>query len=90
MKSPTAAVQKSDLLPAEEELDRLLNAQFAPALPPSAPAAVGDPDLARVLDAGLAFDDLDIPMEAELLDEPESDDVEHPVSNPDSTHRRNH
>lgn len=52
-------------------------------------AAVGDPDLARVLDAGLVFDDLDVPMEAELLDEPESDDVENPVATSNPADRRN-
>jgi hypothetical protein len=32
-------------------------------------SASGDAELARVLDSGLEFDDLDIPMEAELLDD---------------------
>lgn len=89
-KAPATEVQRSDVPPADEELDELLNAQFTPASAPIQPVpAGGDPELARVLDAGLAFDDLDIPMEAELLDEPESDD-EHPVSTPDPIHQPEH
>lgn len=71
--NPATEVQMSGLPLAGQELDELFHAQFAPASSCTQPAVgVGDPELARVLDAGLALDDLDIPMEAELLDEPES------------------
>lgn len=87
---PSAAKgRQNDLPPGEDELDELLHAQFVPASPHTKPVgAVGDPDLGRVLDAGLALDDLDIPMEAELLDEPALQEDRQPVSAPKVSHQR--
>ena len=45
--------------------------EVAPHAASGARSSHENPDLARVLDAGLASDDLDIPMEAELLDDPD-------------------
>lgn len=70
--------------PADEKLDELLETRLSPTGPCDAEPTPGDSDLARVLDAGLAFDDLDTPMEAELLDEPALDEpaVEVPPPSP--------
>jgi hypothetical protein len=80
-KFPRLARQDSSTPRADDELDSLLREQFAPA-PPGRGPHVGDPELARVLDEGLAEDELDIAMPAELLDEDEMeglDDVRQPA-----------
>ena len=56
--------------PADEELDSLLQEQFAPASPGES-ADADDSELGRLLDEGLAEDELDVPLPAELLDEDE-------------------
>jgi hypothetical protein len=54
--------------PGDDDLDSLLREQFTPA--PGTHASDGSgSELGRVLDNGLAQDELDIPMLAELLDE---------------------
>lgn len=69
----------SDSPPAEEELDHLLSEQFEPT-PPRGASGSQESELSRVLDAGLALDELDIPMEAELLDEAEPDEAKGPAA----------
>lgn len=69
-------VVPDEIPPNEGELDELLHHQFGPSARPDGESSEGDPEIARVLDAGLAFDELDIPMEAELLDDQESDKSE--------------
>jgi len=69
---PEAADRTSDV---DQDLDDMI-ADLGDPRPLLAQESNENPDLARVLNAGLASDDLDIPMEAELLDDLE----EHPVA----------
>jgi hypothetical protein len=91
--SPKVAEQAADI---DQDLDdmiadlgdpRPLLKQEADEVPPvsgsGARPSNEDLDLARVLDAGLASGDLDVPMEAELLDDVEDEPVApKPIVNP--------
>ncbi|HEY2584412.1 MAG TPA: hypothetical protein VGI81_01460 [Tepidisphaeraceae bacterium] len=73
---PRLAEQSPSTPLQDEDLDSLLHEQFAPA-PAGRDAHAIDSDLNQVLDQGLAEDELDIPMPAELLDEGETDGLHH-------------